>query len=216
MTRLNLNDASLLDISGELGPAARAQLHSHLAKKPAARARYNAIAAQYGRLSSLPKPALDPEEAHRIAGDIKAAIHERLDRQARVHQAQRHARFIHYALAGLSAAAAVAVVIAGLTIMESANQQKRSTEQIAHLQRVIDRLASYDRDASGPGGTAAYEQALADVDSSIRRLQAEGSSLSGLQTNEMTPLLDALASLPSQSSPDSGAEDTFELPTGGL
>ena len=64
MTRLNLIDASLLDASGELGPDARQRLHARLARKPAARAKYNAIHAQFSRLSALPRGAWGMTLAH--------------------------------------------------------------------------------------------------------------------------------------------------------
>jgi hypothetical protein len=208
MTRLNLIDASLLDASGELGPNARQRLHAHLAKKPAARAKYNAIHAQFSRLSALPRPNLSEADQARIAGNIKASIRERLTRQAREIQALRRAKLIHYALAGLSAAAAAIVVAAGISMMNSAAATRKAADSVAHLNRVIDRLAAYDsREAS-------YDQALADVESSIRQLQAENSSMAGLQTNEMTPLLDALASLPA--APAGDPVDQLELPQGGF
>jgi anti-sigma factor RsiW len=208
MTRLNLIDASLLDASGELGPDARQRLHARLARKPAARAKYNAIHAQFSRLSALPRPSLSDAEKLRIAGNIKASIHDRLAKQARETQALRRAKLIHYALAGLSAAAAAIVVVAGVSMMNSAAASRKAADSVAHLNRVIDRLAAYDsREAS-------YDQALADVESSIRQLQAENGSMAGTQTNEMTPLLDALASLPT--APAGDPVDQLELPQGGF
>jgi hypothetical protein len=210
MTRLNLIDASLLDVSGELGPTARKRLHAHLAKKPAARAKYNAIKTQFARLSAVPRPDLSQAHQHRIAANIKSAIHQRLASDAREKQALRRAKLVHYALAGLSAAAAAVVIVAGISMMNTAAETRRAAESVAHLNRVIDRLAATDsREAS-------YDQALADVESSIRQLQAENNSMAGLQTNEMTPLLDALASLPAAPAGADPAVDQLELPQGGL
>jgi hypothetical protein len=208
MTRLNLTNASLLDISGELGSAAQEQLHEHLDAKPDAQAEYNVLAAQYAVLRSLPKPEVSDALKAGMTARIKAAIHAHLDFQARGKRALQRARLIHYALAGLSAAAAVAVVTAGLVLLNS-HHQGASNTTVAHVNRVIDRLAPYD---SAP---ATYDEAIDDVDSSVRQLQAEESSVSGAQTQEMTPLLEVLASLPANPTVDGGV-DELEVPQGGM
>ncbi|HVX83447.1 MAG TPA: hypothetical protein VH253_01385 [Phycisphaerae bacterium] len=208
MTRLNLTDASLLDISGELGSAAQDQLHARLDAKPDAQAEYHAVAEQYTLLRSLPQPQVSDAQKARMTDRIKAAIHAHLDFQARGKQALRRARLIHYALAGLSAAAAVAVIAAGLVLINSHNQKPANTN-IARVNRVIDRLAPYD---TAPG---TYDAALDDVDSSVQQLQAEESSVSGTQTQEMTPLLEVLASLPANPTVDGGV-DELEVPQGGM
>lgn len=212
MTRLNLIDASLLDASGELGPHARQQLHAHLAKKPAARARYNAIRGQFSRLSALPRPELTDSQKDRIATSIKAAVHAKLSRNLRERQAHRRAKLIHYALAGLSGAAAAAVILASISMVNTSAANKRAADTLARLNRTIDRLAANDTRES-----ASYDQALADVESSIRELQADNTSMAGAQTNEMTPLLDALASLPATpATPLPDPVDQLELPQGGF
>ena len=155
MTRLNLNDASLLDISGELGPIARNRLHAHLNATPAAKADYNTLAGRYSLLRSLPQPDLSEAEKARIAANLKAAIHAHLDRQTHGKQALRRAKLIHYALASLSAAAAAAVVTAGVILL-SPGKPKAPIETAGRVSHVVDRLAAYD---SSPG---TYEQALDD------------------------------------------------------
>ncbi len=212
MTRLNLIDASLLDASGELGPHARQQLHAYLARKPRARATYRRIHTQFSRLSALPRTELSDAQITRIGDSLKAAIHGKLALQAREKQAIRRAKLVHYALAGVSGLAAAVVIFAGVTMINASAADHHAADSLVRLNRTIDRLAANDQRES-----TAYDQALADVDASIRELQADNTSMAGAQTNEMAPLLDALASLPvAPATPLPDPVDQLELPQGGL
>src|ERR1700743_3039144 len=110
MTRLNLVAASLLHLSGELGPKARGELLDHLEKNHTAQTKFDAIAADYGMLSSLPMPTLSEGDKARVMGRLKRAIHGQLDRRQAELAVARRRRLVHYGLAGLSAAAAAVVL----------------------------------------------------------------------------------------------------------
>ncbi len=123
MTRLNLQQASLLAASGELGPKARAALKERVTHDCDALIELERAKSRMALLSKLPKPDLTPLEQQRIASAIKNAVHDKLRQQqdeqlkklaknAREHhRPARHWRWIYGSLAGLSAAAAVLLIV---------------------------------------------------------------------------------------------------------
>lgn len=165
MTRLNLQQASLLAASGELGPKARRALEERVERDCDALIELERSKARMALLNQLPKPELTPLEKERISASLKAAVHEKLDEKFRAQMQQaaqaqtetvvtqfqaqaatsrqpRHWRFIYSGLAGLSAAAAILLIVGTIW---SVNQQieQRKAESIRQAeQKLRDYLAT--------------------------------------------------------------------------
>src|SRR4051794_267484 len=103
MYRFNLKEACLLDVSGELSPAAHKELFAYISQNPAARLEYESILRRYSRLQSLPIPEPSAEQRARIPAEIKASIRRTIKQQklASAHPLRRH-----WALTGVAAIAA--------------------------------------------------------------------------------------------------------------
>ena len=75
MTRLNLAQTCLLDVSGELGAKAKAQLHEHVAKYPAALVEYELARVKFDLLGYRPKPDFSDELKRLIAAQNERGVH---------------------------------------------------------------------------------------------------------------------------------------------
>jgi len=126
MTRLNLPQTCLLDLSGELGQNARKQLHEHIAKYPAALLEYEVLRGNYDLLRSLPKAEISDERQKFLAGQIKQGIHRKLRENERKIVATKRWRIVYHALAGASALAACLVVYASVNYMiDQVNKERQ-------------------------------------------------------------------------------------------
>jgi anti-sigma factor RsiW len=190
MTKLNLTECALLEVSGELSNSSREHLCDYLASHPRAQKEFDDIEEQFGLLRSLAVVQLSSAELRRIPADIKMGIHAELDRRVRAKQAERRWKFISYALSGLSAAAAV-IVVGGVIMINHSVVQRNQQEKMVGLERATEHLALY-RDQNSPEDTA-----LTNVQASVNQLQSEGPTLvAGLDNTEMTNVLNVLTAPP--------------------
>jgi hypothetical protein len=203
MSRLNLKQASLLDASGELGEAARRQLHLRMMEDSQARQERQAAEESMALLRSLPIPEPSAAERQEIPRRIKHAIYEALQEQAaadhpptwsmRLRTTQRFARAI--------ALAACVTIVAGLVFAGWTVQRKR----VAGINAMIDRVSLLSNSPA-----TSYEQKVTDVEASIRQLQSESPTLSYLSDSGMKNLLITLAAEPDLEG--EGDFDTTALP----
>ena len=185
MNRLNVKLVSLLDASGELDQSARQKLLSQIANDSSASAEYRAAQENFSLLGILPMPEPSALERRLIPAMIKRAIGRAL-REERA----RWKRVLAGWLGGATALAACAAVCAVLLGVNSANNS-RQAEQIAKINATIDRVTMPSEHSP-----TSYDQAVTEVEASIRQLQTESPTLSYLQDKDMGNLLNALAAVP--------------------
>jgi hypothetical protein len=208
MTRLNFTEACLLDASGELGPAARRKLLLYVRENPAALARYREILKQFEILPPADPLELSARDRREIPAQIKRNIHTILRRQLADKRAAKRLKLIRWASAGIGSAAAMVLLMAAVGFPHRA-AVVREHEQVATLNATIDRLAGLSDQPLSP-----YDQAVTDVEASIRQLQTESPALAVVHDRSMDNLLDALATVPVEMD-DVSVTDTV-LPPGAL
>jgi hypothetical protein len=125
MTRLNLAQTCLLDVSGELGAKAKAQLQEHVAKYPAALVEHELTRVQFDLLRSMPKPEFSEERKRLIAAQIKRGIHLKLREKELKIAAGKRWKIVYHALAGASALAACLVIYASVQLMVKQVEEDR-------------------------------------------------------------------------------------------
>jgi hypothetical protein len=185
MNRLNVKLASLLDASGELDQSARQKLLSQIASDPAASTEYRATQENFCLLGILPIPEPSALERRLIPAMIKRAI-----ARALYEKKTGLKRLLVRCLGGTLALAACAAVCALLWGVNSA-QNARQREQVARINATIDRVTMLSEQAP-----TSYDQAVTEVEATIRQLQTESPTLSYLQDKDMGNLLNALAAVP--------------------
>lgn len=146
MSKLNLSQTCLLDISGELGEKARVQLHEHVKEYPAALLEYQVVKGQYDLLRSIPKVELSEERKRFLAAQIKQGIHRKLTERENRKNANRRWKMIYHGLAGASALAACLVVYFSINYFKTQMDQERhlalvKAEQERHSALVKAELA---------------------------------------------------------------------------
>jgi hypothetical protein len=186
----NLKQASLLDASGELSGPARQKLLEKIKNDPSANAEYETAQQNFAIFDYLPFP--EPSAAQRlfIPRMLKSAIHSALRQHE---QAAFRTRVL------IRCAAVLLIVAAGITLFASLAgsdhaQDARQREQIAKLNLMIERVTASSDSTSG----SAYNQAVTDVEASIRQLQTESPTLSYLHSSDLGNLFDALAAVPEE------------------
>ena len=190
MMRFNFKEASLLDASGELSPAARQALAAYLSENPAARLEYEDIRQQFQLLQSLPLPELARTQQTSMPARLKEKLAAAMREQARANQAATRRRLIRCAAAGITSAAAAVILVASLGAGGNVNWKYRDREQTARINSALERLA--------PGSeslASSYDLAVTDVEASIRQLQTESPTLAQLHDRSMGNLFDALSSV---------------------
>ena len=193
---LNLQQKSLLEASGELSPSARQKLLQQVQNDPSASADYRAAHRNFAIFDFLPIPEPSAAQRQYIPRMLKNAIHTALAQHEK--QAFRTRLLIRCAAGAMALAACVAICAALVKVNHG--QILRQQEQIAQINAMIDRVTLL----SGPSASAtSYEQAVTDVEASIRQLQTESPTLSYLHDKGMGNLFNALAAVPEE-----GAEST--------
>jgi len=190
MTRLNLTETCLLEVSGELGEKARLQLREHVATFPAAKLEYEVIKGQFEMLTSIPKPVLTDEQRRAIASGIKQGIHKKLRANERAEQARNRWKLVYKAMAGVSAIAACAVIAVTIyTVQQNMEDQRR--------EMAIKQINDFGRVMQESENENAFGESIRNVAAGIDSLQKDsGSAVAGVQTQEMSNLLDALSNIP--------------------
>ncbi len=151
MTRLNLPQTCLLDVSGELGKKAKAQLHEHVAKYPAAMLEYELVRGQFELLRSAPKLPFDELAARRTADAIKQGVHRELSRREHQEVMHRRWRMVHRALAGITSVAAALVIYAGVKMVQTEATRREVAQAESHMQDYLSTDTTNQTDADLDG-----------------------------------------------------------------
>jgi hypothetical protein len=207
MSKLNFQQASLLDASGELSSPARRQLMAHISANSAAQEQYQQTYENFAILQNLPFPEPSAAQRQLIPARIKHALHRALRQHSRQTMAVGYPWAAwqlvrRYASTGLAMAACAAVCCTLFLLQRAHDTLLR--EQVARINAQIDRVAG----ASAPWPTAGGDQAITDVAASIRQLQTESPTLSDLHDKGLANLLNALAELPADALPAPDADDS--------
>jgi hypothetical protein len=182
---LDLKQKCLLELSGELPPAARKELIHQISNDPEACNTYESVRENYSLLDFLPFVEPSAAERRAIPATIKQLVHGELMRPAI--QARRGRLLIRCA-AMITIVAMIGTVAWGM-VNAQRGQSKHYADQMARITAATDRLAA----AHKPG---AYELAINDLAASIRQLETESPTLSDVYDRNLGNLLDALASVP--------------------
>ena len=196
MIRLNFREACLLDASGELGPAARREFLEYIRQNPAACLEYEEIRREFELLRGLPltgQGEVSPRQRRKIPAQLKAVI----ERHMREKRAIRRTKLIRYAWMSVASAAAAIAIVIGAGLPQLLHARARERDQVARIQADIDRMA-----VRGDQPTT-YDQAVTDVEASIRQLETESPSLAEVNDRSMGNLLSTLATI----SPDTDDSD---------
>jgi anti-sigma factor RsiW len=188
MTRFNFKEACLLDASGELGPAARHALGAYLRENPEVRHEYHEICKQFELLKRLPPAELSAEQRAEIPAQLKATLQAAFRQQKHVKQAAMRRKLIRSALAGVASAAAAVVVVAALGGMGDRSWQAREREQLTRMESALARFIPA-KDAVA----TSYDQAVTDMQASIRQLETDSPTLAQLHDRNMGDLLNVLS-----------------------
>jgi hypothetical protein len=193
MGRLNLQQASLLDASGELGEVARQKLVIRIVDDPVARRQYEAAQADLAVLQILPMP--EPSAAERLAipAMIKKAIRLALrERETQVgggvaaHDTWGASRLSRWAAGALALAACAAIVMTLAALDRS--QEARQRAQIARINATIERVSMVPDQM-----LAERVQALTNAETALRQWEAESPTLSYALEADLSSRVNALA-----------------------
>lgn len=176
MTRLTLNEACLLDLSGELGANARAQLHAHLQANPLAQAEYDRIRANFAILQAEPVPYIPEIEKARLSHSFKNAIRRQSKKRHSQKSIDWRGRLIYAAMASASGIAACLVV----TVTVLAAQHDRESQR----QQAIARAEESVRDFMNADSENVTDVEIATLDGQIRN--ADPVQLQQISTVETT------------------------------
>lgn len=188
MTRFNFKEACLLDASGELGPGARQALAAYLKENPDVRHEYHDICKQYELLKRLPPAEITAEQRAEIPAQLKATLQAAFLQQTQMKQAATRRRLIRSALAGVASAAAAVVVVAALGGTGDRSWQAREREQLTRMESALARFIPA-KDAAA----TSYDQAVTDMQASIRQLETDSPTLAQLHDRNMGDLLNVLS-----------------------
>ena len=198
MTRLNLTETCLLEVSGELGETAKAQLREHIATIPAAKLEYELIKGQFELLQSIPKPTLTDIQKREIASHIKQGNHRKLRQVEQQEQARNRWKLIYRAMAGVSAIAACGVIVVTILTVNQNVSEQRTAARIQAIERAIESMRDAEQENT-------FGQSLRDVAAGINELEKGSPTLVGVQSQEMSNLLEALSNMPQEEeAPDLG------------
>ncbi|HEY4330206.1 MAG TPA: hypothetical protein VGN88_10760 [Phycisphaerae bacterium] len=151
MSKLNLKEASLLDISGELEEGAREELRAKIAVDSADFSEYEKIQENFKLLEHLPIPEPSAAERKRIPAMIKKAIHAALPLQKEavgvhgvskgaVRDKQLRNWIVSWKSAGLAIAACLGIT--ALFVWAKDAPAAPTDALAAHINAVIDRSAA--------------------------------------------------------------------------
>jgi anti-sigma factor RsiW len=188
MTRMNLSEVMLLEASGELSSGTRAKLQAHMAKHPETRAQFEQIKHELQLLRSMPRLELTEETRRQMASSIKQGVQKRLRQIEWEEKAGKRWKLIYRALAGVSAAAAAIVIVAGILAINKSALDAREQERIATVRSAVNQMASLDGQRDG-------DEEYAEVKDSIREYQDRTSAQA--PDGDMTKLLTVLATVTS-------------------
>jgi len=147
MTRLSLSQTCLLEVSGELGKKAHAQLQEHVAKFPAAMLEYELTRSQFELLRSVPPLPLDEQACRQVAQAIKLGVQQKLRAQERQVILARRWRIAYRALAGVTGLAAALVIFASVRITGREAERRQVASAASHLMEYLSTDAANQTDA---------------------------------------------------------------------
>ncbi len=135
MSRLNLSQHCLLDVSGELSAKAQSKLQDQVATYPAAMLEYEVIRGQFEMLRSIPEfhDTLPSRQTRQIGENIKRGIQEALELQRRQVIAARRRKILYRVLSVVSGVAACLVIAAGFITVRRDMQRRQARLRDAEL-----------------------------------------------------------------------------------
>ncbi len=152
MKRLNLKQACLLDVSGELGAEAGGILREHVETYPAAMFEYDQAIAQFKRLESLPplESQMDQLALERMKQRVKDSLHDALKSRRKAARRRTIRRWFYRSMSMASGVAAALVIMAGVYIVHQhiAFRQARIMDAENTFQEVADSKLPYRANAS--------------------------------------------------------------------
>ncbi|MGN6368584.1 MAG: hypothetical protein ACTHN5_10015 [Phycisphaerae bacterium] len=191
MTKLNLTECCMLEISGELGAQASARLHRYLSMHPRARREYDMLKAQFAKVRSIPHVELSAAERVAVSTQLKAAVRNKLLANERARAAQRRWKIASYLLRGGSIAAAAVLVVGAAISLDQTARQRKQIERMARIDRATETLAAYS------DTTSQDEQEISQLQDSVARLKTESATtVPDIDNHEMASVLNVLAMIP--------------------
>ena len=191
MTKLNLTECCMLDVSGELGDDASARLHRYLSMHPRAQREYDALKAQFDKVRSIPHVELSAAQRVAVSSKLKGAVRAKLLAHERAQASQRRWKIASYLVRVTSVAAAAILVVGAIVAIEQSAKQRKQYERMARIDRATETLAAYT------DTTNQDEQQISDLQDSVARLNTESASTVGdIDNHEMASVLNVLAVIP--------------------
>ena len=194
MMKFNLRQACLLEASGELSTSSRKELFDQISQDPAARQEYERIQAELELLRTLPFHEASAADRRWIPARIKRAIRRQLVQTLPAKESSRPLKLRSYApvfiRSGAALVAAAIVLAFTLSMFQRSALARHDREQLARTNALIDRLTVATERISP------YDQALSDVQASLRQLQTESPTLASVHDQAMSQLFDTLATVP--------------------
>ena len=191
MTKLNLTECCMLDVSGELGDDASARLHRYLSMHPRAQHEYDAIKAQFDQVRSIPHVELSAAARVAVSSKIKGAVRAKLLAHDRAQVSKRRWKIATYVMRITSVAAAGVLVVGAAMALEQSAKQRTQYERMARIDRATETLAAYT------DTTNQDEQQISNLQDSVARLQSESAStVADIDNHEMASVLNVLAVIP--------------------
>jgi anti-sigma factor RsiW len=191
MTKLNLIECCMLDVSGELGDDASTRLHRYLSMHPRAQHEDEAIKSQYDKVRSIPHVELSAAARVAVSSKIKGAVRAKLVAHDRAQASQRRWKIASYLMRITSVAAAGVLVIGAAIAIEQSAKQRTQYERMARIDRATETLAAYT------DTTNQDEQQISNLQDSVARLQSESATTDAdIDNHEMASVLNVLAVIP--------------------
>jgi len=191
MTKLNLTECCMLEVSGELGDDASTRLHRYLSMHPRAQHEYDMIKSQFDAVRSLPHVELSAADRSTVASRIKGAVRAKLVAHERAQVAQRRWKIASYLMRVSATAAAAVIVLCALFAIQQSVLQKKQMERMARIDKAVETLGAYSNDPSQD------EQDITNIQASVQRLNSESATtVADVDNREMVSVINALAIVP--------------------
>ena len=191
MTKLNLTECCMLEVSGELGDDASSRLRRYLSMHPRAQREYEALKAQFDKVRSIPHVELSAAERVAFSSKVKGAVRAKLLAHEKAQASQRRWKIASYFLRVTSVAAAAILVVGAIVALEQSARQRKQYERMARIDRATETLAAYT------DTTNQDEQQISNLQDSVARLNSESAStVADIDNHEMASVLNVLAVIP--------------------
>ena len=168
MTHLNLHEACMLEVSGELGQKARQHLLARLHDDPRALAEYETIKADYALLRGATDQAIPEDAKAQIVVAIKTGVHRQLRERKRQQNAEIRSRFTYSALTGISAVAACLIVTLSIVSVQHNRTQSRDLA-VAQAEDTLRDYIIADSDNMTDVAIASLNRQITNADTALQQ-----------------------------------------------